>query len=450
MQTNPLTELAKKLVSYRNKPVQFVENIIGATPDPWQREALEAVAAGKSVAIRSGHGTGKSALLSWIILWFLVTRPYPVIPCTAPTQHQLSDILWAEVRRWLNHSKIKDIVTWTATRIGLVGNEEVWFAVARSCAAPENLAGFHSEHLLYIVDEASGIEDEIMSVVDGALTTENAIVVMAGNPTKRSGYFFDAFHASRDLWHRIHISSEDSPRVGKAYAERMAAQYGRDSDIYRVRVKGDFPLSEADGFIGIDAVESAVARYETASDSIPAVMGVDVARYGDDDTVFVIRKGNKVSLIERHHGLSIPQTAAKAIELAKDQSVERIAVDDSGVGGGVTDLLLESDELREIDCGVIPVNNGSSSPDPHYANLGSYLWGNLKNLLSEIAIPDDEELIGELTTRRYSLTPQGRIRLERKEEMKRRRLPSPDSADALALAFFEHIETEPDILFLDI
>lgn len=449
--SNSLQDLAVALISYKNKPVAFVENILGATPDPWQREALRAVASGKSIAIRSGHGTGKSCLLAWIILWFLVTRPHPVIPCTAPTQHQLSDVLWAEVRRWIDRSKLKGIVTWTATRIGLVGSEETWFAAARSSNTPENLAGFHAQHLLYVVDEASGIDDEIMEVVHGATSTAGAIVVLAGNPTRRSGHFFKAFHEDREHWHTIHISSEDSPRVSPEYAAGMAARYGKDSDIYRVRVEGNFPLSESDGFIAYDLAVSATAGYEDAEAGYLVELGVDVARFGSDDSVVCVRAGDKVITFHRYHGLATNETAAKVIELAREYRPTSVKVDDSGIGGAVTDLLSASDELWDMECGVVAVNFGGRGSE-HYQNTSALMWGNIKDKLSDgtLAIPDDPDLINQLSNRKYGLTPAGKIALERKEDMRKRGLPSPDLADSLALAFHEPTSAAIDIFYLDL
>ena len=392
------------------------------------------MARGRHVAIRSGHGVGKTTLLAWTVLWYVATRPFARVPCTAPTQHQLSDLLWAEISLWRGRAPGLAFLEWSATRLAMVGHAADWFAVARSSKVPENVAGFHAEHLLYVVDEASGVPDKVMQVVEGALTTAGAIVLLAGNPTRRVGYFADAFSRHRSRWHTIRVSSEDSPRVSPEYAEGMAAKWGADSDIYRVRVLGDFPRGEADTFIAVDQAEAAALREVEASG--PCEIGLDVARYGDDETVFAVRRGLSVLPLECHRSWSIPETAGRAIQMALEQGATALKVDDSGLGGGVTDILQADARLRDVRCKVVAANFGGAG-DEHYANATGVMWGRLRELLAggEIALPDDPDLIGQLYSRRYTVNAAGKIALERKEDMKRRGLPSPDRADAVALAF---------------
>lgn len=175
-------EVAKRLISYRYNRVAFVRDIFKASPDPWQLEALKALDDGKNIAVKSGHGVGKTAFLAWVVLHTLSCFSYPKVPCTAPTNHQLSDLLWAEIGLWLNKSCLKELFIYTATKISSVAYPE-WFAVARACSVSENLAGFHANKLIYIIDEASGVPDNIFEVIEGALTTENSQLIMTGNPT---------------------------------------------------------------------------------------------------------------------------------------------------------------------------------------------------------------------------------------------------------------------------
>jgi phage terminase large subunit len=417
-----------------NSPL-FVRRFFAAEPDPWQLEALAAMDSGSNVSIRSGHGTGKTALKAWGVIQTLTCFPFAKVPCTAPTQHQLSDLLWAEVAYWLNRSPLKGLINWTATKLTMAGYDESWFAVARSCAIPENLAGFHAPKLRYFVDEASGVPDNIMAVVDGALTTEGSQIIMGGNPTRVSGYFFDSHHKSRASWHTVHISSEESPRVSKSYAVNMAAKWGRDSDIYRVRVLGDFPNAEADGFIALPLVEEAVERWHDAKPDGICEIGADIARFGDDETVFGIREGGYVHPLECHRKWSTTETSGRLIQLGKDRKPGSIKIDDTGVGGGVTDLLSEANLSGTR---IIPVNFGGEGGE-HYSNTSSAMWGNIRDMLraGELALPNDEELVAQLTTRRYRLTSKGKIEIERKEDMKKRGLPSPDRADAVALALWQ-------------
>ena len=170
-----LDNMAKAMRRYIDDPVQFVVGVLDAAPDKWQEEALRGLAKNARVAIRSGHGVGKTALESWACLWFLFTRPYPKIPCTAPTQQQLFDILWPEISKWMKRSPLLDgLFEWQKTKVTMRGMPERWFATARTASKPENMAGFHEEHLLFICDEASGIDDRIYETIEGALTTSDA------------------------------------------------------------------------------------------------------------------------------------------------------------------------------------------------------------------------------------------------------------------------------------
>lgn len=427
----------QKLRSFARDSCGFVQKYFGVTPDPWQAEALRAVDAGENPAIRSGHGVGKTTLLAWIVIQTLACYPFAKVPCTAPTQHQLRDLLWAEIAYWLNRSVLKDVLKWTATGLSMVGYPEAWFAAARASTRPENLAGFHAPKLRYIVDEASGVDDQIMAVVDGALTTAGAQCIMAGNPTRVSGYFYDAFHRARADWHCIHISSADSPRVSAEYPERMARKWGRDTDIYRVRVLGDFPSGESDAFISLALVEQAVARWHDARPDGPCEIGVDVARYGDDETVICIRRGGYVEPLEAHRQWSIPQTAGRVIELMRVLKPRAVKIDDTGLGGGVTDLVKEAVAQYGLNTDVAGCNFGGAGDDEdHYDNAATWWWANIRDMLrdSTLTLPDDEDLVAQLSTRRWSMTSKGKARLESKDDAKRRGLPSPDRADALALA----------------
>jgi len=431
--------LAEAVLYYAQHPGHFVRDVLKAEPDPWQEEALNALAAGRNVAVRSGHGTGKSADAAWAIIWRLLCFPHSVVPVTAPTQHQLQDVLWPELAKWIERAGLDNVLRWTATRVSVVGHERTWFAVARTSNQPERLAGFHNPYLLYVVDEASGIPQSTWEVIDGARTTAGAVVLAIGNPTQRSGGFFDAFHRHRKFWHCIHVSSADSPRVDPAWVEEMAQKWGRDSDIFRVRVLGEFPRGDADTFITVDLAEAAAMREVPAEG--PVQIGVDVARYGDSETVIVARQGLRVLWMEcyRQRGVTeVTGLVLAAARRAREQTGAAqvtVAVDDTGVGGGVTDGLRElAREHRWLK--VVPVNFGGAG-DEHYADTASAMWGRLRELLAEIAIPNDDDLIGQLTTRRYRVTPKGKVQLESKEDLRRRGLPSPDRADALALAFWE-------------
>jgi hypothetical protein len=432
-----LSGAAQEIIRYLDDPVAFVREMIGVEPDPMQLEVLRAIAVSPAVAVKSGHGIGKSATAAWVILWFLFTHPFARVPVTAPTMHQLEDVLWPEVAKWLAVSRFADLMEWTKTRLSIRGYEETWFATPRTANKADNLAGFHAEHLLFVVDEASGMAQEIMEVVEGAMTNDGARLLLEGNPTQTSGTFHAAFHRDRALFRTFTFSSANSPRVSPAYVERMARKYGADSNVYRVRVLGEFPRGGADDFIPLSLAESAVNRELPLNRTQPWAIGVDPARFGDDESVLAPACGRWVDPLRGFQGLDGPRLAGEVALLVKD--IRRggyagkitVRVDETGIGASVYDqLALEADALG-ID--LVAVNFGGKGDEDHY-NTAAALWGEMKRLLPELHLPDDDDLVAQLSCRKYGLTPDGKIRLEEKTAMKKRGISSPDRADAVALA----------------
>ena len=258
-------------------PVMFVEAMLGAKPEKWQKEFLLNVRDNPRCAVKSGHGVGKTAVLSWLILWWLLTRHPCKVVCTANTAHQLSDVLWAEAKKW--GRQIPDAfyqqLEMKSDKINLEGANDS-YAVARVSRRenPEALQGFHSDNLLFIIDEASGVDDMIFEVGEGSLSTPNAKVVMTGNPTRTSGYFFNAFSAMRDRWTLQTVACKDSSQVSEEYIEDMAIKYGDDSNVYRVRVLGEFPRAEDDTVIPLYMVESSLKREIEVDPYTPVVLSL--------------------------------------------------------------------------------------------------------------------------------------------------------------------------------
>lgn len=435
--------LVEGMLQYIHDPVLFVRNIIGVEPDDWQAEALRALAKHSRVAIRSGHGVGKTTLEAWALLWFMFTRPFSKVPCTAPTQRQLYDILWSEIAKWMEKAPIlKSFFEWQRTRVVQKDYPERWFAAARTSNKPENLAGFHEDHLLFIIDEASGVSDDVYETIEGALTTSDSKLLICGNPTKNSGEFYNSFHRNRSLYWVKKVACEDSPRVSPEYRKRLVQKYGENSDVVRVRADGEFPKAEPDTFIPLDIVEAAVMR-EIKPDGALEI-GVDVARFGDDETVIAARVGLKLIHMETYYGQDTMITSGCVINTAlqlmdrfqKDRCV--VKIDDDGVGGGVTDRTREVVRERNLPIEIIDCHNGGAPEDKdHYENWGTEAWAYLRDLLQneEIELINDDDLIGQLTTRKYIMTSKGKIKLESKNDMKKRGLRSPDRADAVVLAF---------------
>ena len=455
----PFTDIGAAIDYYYDKPVEFCEDILYLEPDEWQRNVLNDLAEFPKVSVRSGQGVGKTALEAGAILWFLTCRPYAKVIATAPTMKQLYDVLWAEVAKWLNNSLIKDLLKWTKTKVYMVGDSERWFATARTATKPENMQGFHEDHMFIVVDEASGVSDAIMEAILGTLSGMDNKLLMCGNPNNIEGVFYDSHNSDRGKY-RVHkVSSYDSKRTNKDNIQMIIDKYGDNSDVARVRIYGEFPKGALDSFISLEIVEFAKdikIPINQLKHLKVAHIGVDVARFGDDSTIIFPRIGAKGLKFEKYSKQDTMQTTGRVLKAAKKLMVNYpnvnkviIKVDDTGVGGGVTDRLKEVISDDKLPYEVVPVNNGESSTDDYYANKGTQIWGDIKELLEQnisnsvnslepaIELPDNANLIKELSTRKFKMTSNGKIRLESKEDMKKRNVGSPDIADALTLAFYE-------------
>ncbi len=455
----PFSDIGAAIDYYYDKPSAFFQDILLMDPDDWQEEVLDDLAKFPKVSVRSGQGVGKTALEAGSIIWFLTCRPYSKVIATAPTMQQLYDVLWAEVAKWLNNSLIKTLLKWTKTKIYIVGDEERWFATAKTATKPENMQGFHEDHMLIVVDEASGVADPIMEAILGTLSGFDNKLLMCGNPNKLEGVFYDSHNVDRDKYKTHKVSSFDSKRTSRDNIEMLLNKYGRDSDVARVRIFGDFPKGALDSLISMETVELATeTSFEEKELKRAEVfhIGVDVARFGDDSTILFPRIINKALTFRRYSKQDTMETAGKVLKLAKEMldhypNLRKgiVKVDDTGVGGGVTDRLREVVEQDNLPLEIMPINNGESATDDYYFNLGAQLWGHMRELLEEnmtnnlqgkeavIELPNDPTLIKQLSNRKYKITSRGKIQLESKQDMKNRNVGSPDIADALTLAFYE-------------
>lgn len=421
-----------------NDPRRFVTEVLGADIEPWQAEALDLIQRNDRVAIRAGHGVGKTAFLAWVLLWFMLTRLDYKVPVTANSQDQLRDVVWPEIAKWARRlpAGLADRLEITAERIELKGREDC-FAVARTASKdrPEALQGFHADRLLFLIEEASGIPDQVFEVALGALSTPGAKVLMIGNPTRLSGFFHDAFHRMRDRWVTMRVNSEDVPRA-RGHIADILKRYGRDSNAYRVRVLGEFPTTEDEQVVPLEWVEQAVDRDVDPIQEWAPVWGLDVARFGNDRTALAKRRANVLlEPVKVWQQMDTMQVAgAVAMEFAKTAPVNRpaeIMVDVIGIGAGVYD------RLREQGLPVRAVNVGESpaSGKDRYMRLRDELWFRAREWFQGRAcrIPDDSDLIAELTAPLYSFTSSGKVLVESKDEMRARGMRSPDIADAFIL-----------------
>lgn len=441
--------------NYWDNPVWFAEDMLGFRADPWQEKVLMDIAKNPKVSVRSGQGVGKTGLESIVITWYLCTRPFPKVIATAPTRQQLYDILWAEISKWLSGSKVENLLRWTKTKIYMNGFEERWWATARTAVRPENMQGFHEDYMLFVVDEASGVADNIMEAILGTLTGYENKLLLCGNPTKTSGVFYDSHNTDRDMYKIHKVSSMDSPRTSEDNINMLLRKYGKDSDVARVRIFGDFPKGEADSLISLEVTEQAAETKIDISTSYTLNVGVDVARFGDDKTLLAPRIGNKVFQLQEYSKKDTMETTGNIIRTVEAFKKEHtqinrviIKIDDDGLGAGVTDRLRELNDEKKLGYTIIPVKNGTKAKEEeHYHNKAAEMWDKMREILDDnmskflqgepgvIELPNDPVLIKQLSNRKYTVTSDGKIKLEEKKEMKKRIGESPDRADAVIYSF---------------
>ena len=433
MQPNLEGDGAYIALNYFADPVGYVRDELQAEPDVWQIEALNAVRDNKRVAAASGHGIGKTAFVAWTIHWFMATRPNPQVVVTANTKNQLDSKTWRELAKWNQKALNGHWFEVKATRMELKDSPETWFASAIPWTEhnSESFAGTHEEHVLIVFDEASAIADIIWDVSEGAMTTAGAKWVALGNPTKNTGRFRECWGRFRHRWHTMQVDSRTAKMADQTQIKEWIADYGEDSDFVRVRVKGEFPKSSSAQLISTAIVEAAVAYKAVGFEKLPLVVGVDVARFGDDQTVICARRGRKVYPLSKFRELDTMQVAGHVAAVIKSLKPALVNIDIGAMGAGVVDRLREQGfEVRGVNFGGEPVDKVK------YANKRAEMWGEMAAWLKEAGeIPDDYELRQDLIGPEYSYTSSQQLLLEKKESMKRRGLSSPDCADALALTF---------------
>lgn len=428
-------------------------------PEQWQADLLgrigDQLKAGVSpikVAVRSGHGIGKSATLAMVRGWAMSTMANTRGLVTANTFPQLRTKTLPEFAKWhalqVNSHWFDGSDTYRYTLDPK--RRETWRfdAVAWNESNPAAFAGMHNAgcRIVLFFDEASEIPPIIWETAEGALTdADTEIVWLAfGNPTQTSGRFAECFGRDRGRWHTMEVDSRSVRRTNKAQIEEWIEAYGEDSDFVRVRVKGRPPRAGSLQLIGHDLVEEAMAReLVPATIHDPMIFGVDVARFGDDASVVYRRRGydGRSWPLLKFRGLDTMQLAARVAELAVTDRPDAIFVDETGVGAGVID------RLRQMGLqGVMGVNFGAAADrgalsatgaaGEAYANKRAEIWGAMREWLKRGgAIPDDRELRDDLVGVQYGFNIRNEIQLEKKDDMKKRGLASPDCADALALSF---------------
>lgn len=435
-------------------PVRFVREVFGVEPDPWQEEVLRAFGRGqRGIAVRSCHGVGKTAVASWLVWLMLLTRLPQKTVATAPTSSQLQGALVPEIKMWGTRLPplLQELFDVKASGIYLKAAPAESYFEARTSRAesPEALQGIHSDHVLLIGDEASGIPEPVYEASIGSMSSAEAITLLIGNPVRTSGFFYDTFHRMKDRWWTRKVSYKDSTRVTQEFVDDVRLRYGEDSNAFRVRCLGEFPRADEDTVIPFEWVETARERDVVEMDTVRRVWGLDVARFGADKTALVERTNRKARVLEVWGHADLMETSGKVKarweSTPPSQRPVAILVDVIGMGGGVVD------RLRELGLPVRGINVGeTASLSEKFNRARSELWWQAREWFERkdvaIAAParDDSEdpqelLFSELVMPRYRYTSSGKIEVEPKDAMRKRARKSPDVADAFVLTFAEDL-----------
>lgn len=426
---------------YKHNWVGLVSEVLGHQPDVYQAEILTAVQNGeRRISIRSGHGVGKTASLSWCCVCHALTRFPQATVATAPTSSQLFDALAAQTKAAFKRlpPALQELFDIKSESINLRAAPEESFISFRTSRPemPEALAGVHSENVLLIADEASGIPEQVFIAASGSMSGHNATTVLAGNPVRTKGLFFDTHHDIAHMWRTLHISCVGHPRISQDFIDDMMARYGEDTNDFRVRVLGEFPRAEADTVIPYDLLQLSLTRDVQPTMTRP-IWGVDCARFGADRSALAKRSGNMaIGKVQSWKELDTMQLVGR-IKAEWDNTPtmdrpEAICVDAIGLGAGVADRLMELGlPARAISVSESPALGGN------YANLRAELWFAAKQWFTErmCSLNNDEQLAAELGWPRFSYTSSGKLKVEGKQEMKKRERKSPDLADAFVLTF---------------
>lgn len=447
--TNRLSyeETSSLQTTWYTKPETFFEGVLGITMWEKQHEIVESIKHHRRTSIRSCNSAGKTWSISRIALWFLFTFPHSLVINTAPTHRQVENQFWRNLRRAHKTAKIKLGGKLLKTALSI---DEDWFALGFSTkdgdGAMESFQGWHAQNMLVIVDEASGVHPRVFEAIEGAMAGGATVrLVLIGNPTRNTGDFAQSF--KDPLYNKIHISAFDIPNVKRKmpiitglatweWVLEMKSKYGEESDIYRVRVLGEFPRHESDTLITVDSVEKAIDA-ERELYGVDEMVLLDPARYGGDTAAFVYKKGNYAIVLEEIQSSDLMTLAGKMVQYLEKYPKAQGRIDIIGLGAGIYDRLKEQPKVASR---VFGVNVAVQAVDhEHYGNMRAEAW-DLMRLWLRDAILEKHEGWYELAKPKYKILSNGKLQLESKEEMKRRGVSSPNIGDALSLAFAQPSE----------
>lgn len=397
------------------------------------------------ISIASGHGIGKTAIVAMILIWYLFTRKNAQIACTAPTADQMHDVLWKEVKLWIDRmpKELANIFEWSTGYIRVKEAPEIWFARAKTARkeAPEALAGVHGENVLFLIDEASGVPEEIFNTAEGALTGDNVLVLMISNYTRLVGYFHKSHTIDKENWETMSFDSTESPIVNVKYEERIRNLHGVDSDEYRVRVKGLPPRADAvddKGYVPL-LLPVDIREVEDYQMIPPLKLGIDPAGEGKDTTDWVLRDAFKAKVVAVEHKSTEKTIAQKTLSLMLQYNISpnEVYIDAFGIGAKtVRELSLLGNRIQDVYTGEQPKND--SERQRYLNNRALYAW-RVRDWVKSGGEFIKHKNWEQLKFIRYRATLNSKVQIMPKEEMKKQGYISPNTYDALALTFSDDI-----------
>lgn len=418
--------------NYYNDPLSFARDVlrIKELHEKPQKEALRALATGRNVCMRTGHGVGKSFTLAVGSMWYFFTRPFCRVVYLGPSWGQLKNYLWAEIdKMWMRLPEEWSALATKSEQQNYYMNDfrRQWAAFTMSPENSDLIEGLHAGHILVIFEEAKAIKKEHFAAIQGAATSKYMQKFMGSTPGDPEGEFYEANTRLAHLWEIVHASEYDSPLVDPRTIEEKIKMWGKDSPLFIAKVMGNFAPGGTDRIFSITNLESCMDTFDAPSG--PTWLGVDVARFGEDETAFCVVRGGQLIKYEKYGGKSLMHTVGRIMDYFKEYNLDGIVPDDRGLGGGVTDRLRE---LLPDRCAILPINGSEPIIDKqHYGNWQTELLFTIHDKIKagEIKLGGYEEIRAQLSTIPYDYTSDQRFIIKRGFHL-------PDGAAAFSYALY--------------